>query len=164
MAFLVRKFNKAKWLQTDLNATSDVGADAVTGCLNTRGNSLSVWQIDDETPANLDTAVLAIVSKHTHLATFDVVILDEAVLTNHDILIEENPGDTPVDSLKHRHRDISNLTFSSLGHLKDAIIDKLRSESTVRITVGHLKRIINQAVADDLLIASDLSPSIQSKL
>lgn len=164
MAFLVRKFNKAKWLQTDLTVTNDVGADAVTGCLNTKGNSLSVWQIDDETSTNIDTAVLAIVSKHHHLESFDVVILDEAVIAAHSILIEENPGDTPVDSLRDRHRDISNLTFASLGHVKDAIVDELRSDNTVRITVGHLKRIINQAVADKLLVASDLSSSIQSKL
>lgn len=45
MTLLVRKINRAKWMQNDILSEQDVSADAITICMKTVGNTLSVWQI-----------------------------------------------------------------------------------------------------------------------
>src|SRR5680860_1384079 len=68
---LVRKIEKAKWMQNDILNGEEVSADAITNCTRTNKNKLSLWFIQDE--SNLDDAVLALTSQAQHLETIDTV-------------------------------------------------------------------------------------------
>jgi len=162
MSLLVRKINKAKWLQVDISTTDDVSSDAITNCLKTTKNTLSVWKIDTE--EDLEQAVLALVANQDHLDTIDVVILQEDSLNEYNLNIVASPGDTPVESLVEAHRDIADLTFSRLGNVKDHIVERIRNEHIKRFTVGNLKKLIKKSIEDGLLKKEDLKESIQKKI
>jgi hypothetical protein len=100
---LVRKVNKAKWINAD-NVKEPPSADAITGCLRTTNNTLSVWRINNET--ELEDAVLAIVSGQERLDTIDVIVLDDEHFIKCKISTEETEGRTPVEDLKSTHRDL----------------------------------------------------------
>ncbi|MFY7665979.1 hypothetical protein [Flavobacterium sp.] len=162
MSFLVRKINKAKWYQIDIMQSDEVSADAITNCLKTTKNTLSVWHI--ETEEDLEKAVLAIVANQDHLDTIDVVILDEPSLTNYHLNIVASPGETPVASLIQAHRDIAELSFSKLGYVKEHIVQRIRSHKLKRYTVSSLKKILTSAINEGLLKKEDLTESIRQKI
>lgn len=162
MSLLVRKINKAKWMQLDISETDDVSADAITNCLKTTKNTLSVWKNDTE--EDLEQAVLALVANQDHLDTIDVVILQEDSLNEYNLNIVASPGDTPVESLVESHRDIADLTFSRLGSIKDHIVERIRNNHIKRFTVGTLKKLIKKSIEDGLLKKEDLKESIQRKI
>jgi|SRR5690554_2767939 len=162
MSFLVRKINKAKWYQIDIMESDEVSADAITNCLKTTKNTLSVWHI--ETEDDLEKAVLAIVANQDHLDTIDVVILDEPSLTNYNLNIVASPGETPVKSLIEAHRDIAELSFTKLGQVKEHIVQRIRNQKLKRYTVSSLKKILTNAINEGLLKKEDLNESIRQKI
>lgn len=162
MSFLVRKINKAKWYQIDIMESDEVSADAITNCLKTSKNTLSVWHI--ETEEDLEKAVLAIVANQDHLDTIDVVILDEPSLNNYNLSIVASPGETPVISLIEAHRDIAELNFTKLAQVKEHIVKRIRNQKLKRYTVSSLKKILTNAINDGLLRKEDLNESIRQKI
>ena len=54
MSLLIRKINRNRWLEED-EVPNDVPADAITGCMRTQRNTLSVWEVPDE--GKIDEAV-----------------------------------------------------------------------------------------------------------
>ena len=162
MSLLVRKINIAKWHQVDLSSTNDVSADAITNCMKTTKNTLSVWQIQSE--QDLDKAVLALVANQDHLDKIDVVILEESTLLNYNLNILATPGDTPIPSLANTHRDIADLNYSKIGDGKNHIVDKIRAKSHKRYTVGNLKKLLKDAIEMGVLEKEDLKVSVKSKI
>jgi len=162
MSLLVRKIEKAKWLQNDILSGEDISADAITNCMKTTGNTLSTWLIRtlDEVPE----AVLAIVSSHQHIDTIDVVCLDRSLLEGQGINLHSTPGKTPVRDLVDRHIDISNLAYKSLGILANHIVNGVKEEKAVRYTKGMIKRLLNSAINEGRLQEIDLHESVRSKL
>ena len=77
MSLLVRKCNRNNWDYDIVNA-SDISADAITQCMRTTKNSMSVFEIASDT--DIDDAFLAISSNGDSLESFDVVILKRNVL------------------------------------------------------------------------------------
>ncbi len=162
MSLLIRKINKAKWIQGDIENDSDVSADAITNCLRTTGNTLSVWQINTED--DLDSAVLALVSNQDHLEAIDVVILEEESINRYNIRIMVTPGKTPIEELSETHRDLADLTYSKLGTIKDHIVERIRTDNLKRYTRGTIKKLIQKAIEDGKIELSDLKESIREKI
>jgi len=159
MSLLIRKINKAKWFQVDIVNNSDVSADAITNCLKTTDNTLSVWNIENE--EYLNNAILAIVSNQDHLETIDIVIIDQDSLENKNVNIVISPGNIPILKLIDTHRDITDLTYSKLGFVKDFIVESIRNDQLKRYTVGSLKKILKNAIEEGYLRKTDLKPSLQ---
>lgn len=159
---LVRKVNKAKWFQIDILNNSDVTADAITNCLKTTNNTLSVWSIKEENDVN--NAVLAISSGLDHIETIDVVILEKETIEKHKIKIVVSNGNTPISTFVNSHRDLSNLTFTKLGFIKDHIVERIRENKLKRFTKGTLIKMLKQAIDDGILQLIDLKESIREKI
>jgi len=162
MSLLIRKINKAKWIQGDIENDSDVSADAITNCLRTTKNTLSVWQI--KTEEDLDKAVLAIVSNQDHLEAIDVVILEEKSINDYNISIVATPGETPVEELTESHRDLAELTYSKLGTIKDHIVERIRTDKLKRYTRGSIKKLIQNAIDEKKIELNDLKESVRKKI
>lgn len=162
MPFLIRKINKAKWFQIDVTQDSDVSADAITNCLRTSKNTLSVWHIENE--GDLENAILAIVSGQEHLETIDIVILEQHSLEKYNINIVASPGDTPISKLVGAHRDLTDLTYSKMGIIKDCIIERIKNDKMKRYTAASLKKILKDAIEKGLIKQEDLNLSIRGKL
>jgi hypothetical protein len=161
MSFLVRKINRAKWFQFDILKFDEVSADAVTNCLKTTGNTLSVWHIESE--EDIENAVLAIVANQDHIETVDFVILDAQALIEYNLNIVFTPGDTPVKSLVETHRDVSGLSYTKLGHVKEHLVQRIRVDKIKRYTASSIKKILSKALSDGLIQIEDLKESIRGK-
>ncbi|MEK7395812.1 MAG: hypothetical protein AAB116_02635 [Candidatus Poribacteria bacterium] len=165
MSIFVRKIDKAKWLQTDLHQNIDYSADAITSCLRTTQNTLSVWEVESET--DIDEAVLAIISgpKYGHpFETIDIVLMSPNYLKEQGINCRRTNGSTLVDDLVEKHIDISNLTYKSLGMVAYHIVEKIKDEKVVRRTKAKLMEILNQAISRNRLNPDRLTDSIRETL
>ncbi|HRN47180.1 MAG TPA: hypothetical protein PKW69_04025 [Niabella sp.] len=175
MPLLVRRINRAKWDQivgapVSINGISkvcnwiknlfvketDVSADAITNCLKTFNNDLSVWHI--ETDADLEKAILALItgSSQTKLSTLHVVVIEEETALKKGIQLANTPGDTVAKELISNHKDLTNLTYTKLGIVKDLIVDCIKTNKTTLYTRKQLKDIIKKAIKDGKVNKLDL--------
>ena len=145
MSFLVRRINRPKWKCENEN---DVFADAVTSCLRTQNNAISVWKID--TIEQLNNAVLALITgaKQTKLSKIDCVLLDENIVLEKGLVLDETNGDTVVEDLVNTHKDIEKLTYSKLGVLKDLILERLETDKYRLFSIDQLREILKKAIED----------------
>lgn len=162
ISLLVRKIDKAKWLQNDILNGGDISADAITNCMKTTKNTLSTWLIP--TLDDLPDAILAIVSGHQHIDTIDVVYFHKHSLENNGIVLQQTKGNTPVKDLVDRHIDISNLTYKSLGTIASNIVQELRASRVERYTRAKIIKLLNDAIIKGRLQKNELHESVQSKL
>jgi hypothetical protein len=158
---LIRKIDKAKWLNGDI-PKEPPSADAITNDLKTTKNTLSVWRINDET--ELEEAVLAIVSGQDHLETIDVVMLDDDFFVKCNISTETTNGNTPVIDLVDTHRDLLSLDYWTIGMVAEHIIENIKKDKLKRFTKIKLKQIIKDAIGMKRLTLSDLTKDIQNKI
>jgi hypothetical protein len=161
MSILVRRINRAKWQQIiNEDDTSDSSADAITNCLKTTNNDLSVWKID--TIESLENAILALITGHkqTKLSTLHYILLDECIVLEKGLLLKESEGDTVATSLKNTHKDISKLTYQRLGIIKDLIIEKLKYNEETFFTRAKLKQILKNAIDTGKVAKDSLNPEL----
>ena len=150
MSILVRRINRAKWEQVlNEDDASDSSADAITNCLKTTNNDLSVWKID--TIDGLENAILALITgrQQSKLSKLHYVLLDEKVVLEKGLLlIDSEEGDTAVSSLRSTHRNISKLTYHKLGIIKDLITNHLKEQEETFFTKTQLKDILKKAIKE----------------
>ena len=158
---LVRKINRAKWMNGN-DTKEPPTADAITGCLRTKENTLSVWSINNET--ELEEAVLAIVSNQDRLETIDVVMLDDDYFMKCKISTKETAGLTPVKDLVDAHRDLSSLDFWTIGMVAEHIIESIKKDKVKRFREAELTKIIQNAIIKKRLELSDLKEGIIKKI
>lgn len=163
MPLLVRRIHRPKWEQINFEDTDDVTADAITNCLRTYNNDLSVWDIECEN--DLNDAILALItgSNQSKLSTLHYVIIDEELIINKEISIVETDGDTVVEDLVKSHKDISNLTYAKLGIIKNLIIDCIQEGRCSFFSRAQLKKIINTAIESGRLKKEDLNEELVKK-
>jgi len=157
MPLLVRRINRVKWEQiVDTGINKDVSADAITNCLKTLNNDLSVWHIESD--ADLEKAILALItgSSQTKLSTLHIVIIDETVALNKGLNLANTKGDTVIKELVNIHKDLTNLTYSKLGIVKDLIVDCIKGSRTAFYTRRQLKDLITKALKDGKVDKLDL--------
>lgn len=173
MSLLVRKIDKSKWLQNNIIADEDVSADAITICLKTSENTLSVWKVSTEN--DIEEAILAMVSGGDHLECIDIITIDCQQIASDRINCVQSleQSVTRVRDLKNAHYDIVDLSYRKLGVISQYIVDcfkkgqitnRCEEGKVVRYTEGYLKGIIQKAINKGRLKKEDLPDSIQNKL
>jgi hypothetical protein len=164
MSILVRRINRAKWEQiNNEDDISDSSADAITNCLKTTNNDLSVWKID--TIEGLEDAILALITRpdQTKLSTLHYVLLDENIVLEKGLTLTEEKGNTVVESLKDTHKNISKLTYSRLGIVKDLILDSLKDHEETFFTKAKLTKILNEAIKNGKVDKNTLNTELVKK-
>ena len=162
MSVLVRKIDRAKWLQNDIANGEEVSADAITNCMKTKANTLSVWKIDSV--SNLNDAILAMASQFDHLDTIDIIVLDESELERAGLRIVATPGNTPIKRLADFHRDITALTYRTLGLVADFTAKCFQQRSVRRFTRGQLISLLKGAIHQGDIVHTDLKEHVRSAL
>jgi len=161
MPILVRKINRSKWN----NAPDDVfglASDAITGCLRSQKNSLSVWKI--ETEDDLEEVVLALVANFETLETIDVVTLDGEYLIRVNIEREETEGNTPISEVDAQHFDLVNLNYFKIGLVAEHIIERIKLNKVKRYTKAELKTLLKRAIELQRIEIEDLNESVAAAL
>lgn len=181
MSLLVRRIARAKWDSFDtkietkkslksllvkvgiIKPFADVSADAITNCLKTNDNTLSVWEIEDETEIN--DAILALVTgkKQEKFSTIHYVIIDKNTLNNNGLTAVDFDGDTVVEDLVKKHKNISNLSYSSLGLMKNIILDCISSNKVNTITRAQQKELVVSAIENGRLMKDALNSNLVTK-
>ena len=162
MPIVARKINQDNWIQTDIANGGDFSADAITNCTKTKGNKLSVWKVDSD--EKLDEAVLAIAANHTHLETFEVVMLNTELLYKDGIKCDDSRGPTPVVDLVETHADLTNLSYRKLGTLANHVDDMIKGKRVKTYTIAQQKQILKKAISDKRLTLDGLQKSVREKL
>lgn len=86
---------------------SSFPADTLTSDMRTSGNTLSVWDAE-----NQEDAVLAMMTNNnSRIERVDILYLDDLRGVN----IKSSKGNTAVEDLIERHKDIEQLNYDSLG-------------------------------------------------
>lgn len=125
--YLIRKISRAKWESNSSLLPEEIGADAITGCLRTFNNSLSVWQCGQvQREEDIKEAILALAASMERIDKIDVVIIDKSALEEKGIALEPTPGNTPVEDLRDKHLDIIRLDTSRLCLIAQYIAEKIR--------------------------------------
>jgi hypothetical protein len=158
---LVRKIDRNKWMNGD-DVIEPIPADAITNCLRTKGNTLSVWKVNSE--RELEEAVLAIASSQDHLETIDVVWLDDDYFVKCKVNVEQTDGLTKIKDLAHTHRDLASLDLWTLGMVAQHVAESIKRNRIKRYTAASLKKILKDAVSKNRLNLSDLKDSVQKKM
>jgi len=173
MSLLVRKIDKGKWLQNNITADEDVSADAITICLRTSQNKLSVWKVSTET--DIKEGILAIVSSGDHLEAIDIVTIDCQRIASKGINVTQNLEQslTRVEDLKNTHYEITDLTYPKLGIIANCIVDSFKKGQitncckegqVIRCTERYLIQIVQEATRIGRAKKEDFPDSIQRKL
>ena len=148
MPVLVRKIARGKWPDAP-RPVKTLQADAIAD-LRTSGNSLSVWRIDDI--KHIDDAVLALSasSKTEKIENMFIVWADEGVLQKKGIKIDSSSdGDTIIKGLGTLHRDLSELSYDSLGMMSEIIMECIEKENARRFTMTDVRKMLVEAYRND---------------
>lgn len=162
MPLWARKFDQGRWHQYDIINGEEISADAITGCLKTSQNTLSVWEMANEN--EMDDVALALVSFQPHLETIDVISLETDTMVAQGIRLEQTDGLTPVADMKHKHRDLCGLSYRSLGIVANHMVEGIRENKYRRYTKTDLKKLLKKAIATGRLDPEQLKPSVRDKI
>jgi len=159
MSILVRRISIAKWGDISTES-SDVPADAITNCLKTSNNSLSVWAIESED--DLNDVILALVTGKSQekFSKIDFVLIDEWKLKTFGLQVIDYPGDTVVDELVNHHKNISGLTYNKLGIMKDIIRECIICGQHNMRTRERIKKLVKSSIESGKLQKEKLNEKL----
>ncbi len=146
---LIRKVSLAKWKGCLENDADYISADAVTACLRTTKNSLSVWKADSE--EEVKCALLALAASLQRLDAIEYVILNEDDLISGNLGIENTEVDIPVNTPKELHHDIINLDHGTLKVVANLIKKEVSAEKHARLSRSQAKKILIEAINKDFI-------------
>lgn len=122
MSKFLRKLNKQGVWKKDIlsqdpeNILETLPADVFSKCMNTEGNTLSIWEVEGEKWSDFEDIVAAIVCGSDGPSATDFVILDENCLSKFT-LDDENGTIDAAGELNKKHANIIQLTHSKVGSL-----------------------------------------------
>lgn len=159
MPLFIRKIEYAKWAQNDITKGEEPSADAITHCLKTKQNTLSIWSIAGE--EELEEAVLAIASQFDHLDTIDILTIKNSLIENVGLNLKNIPGETPYERFAERHWDVTDLTYSSLGKMAKAIVESIKEMNRIRFNKRKLIDIIKRGLDENKIQRKKLKPGVE---
>ncbi len=164
---LVRKIERGKWKANPELEVANIPSDAITSCMRTSGNNLSVWQINhDEENKIINDGILALVTgpKQENIETIDVVLLSPEDLIQETLNVIQQDGYTCVEDLVQAHRIISNLTYAKLGVIAGIILNEINDDKVERRTKSEILNIIIEALKQERLEFIRLNEKVREEI
>ena len=152
--FLVRTITRAKWeFRSDLDAVS---ADAITGDLRTKSNTLSFWRCASEAEDDLTETALAIAAGRDKIDKLEIVWLVASDLQADGQTLKNTDGRTPLKAFINRHVDICQLDYVRLGRISDRVVSAMDADQYLRFTPSSVKKPLVNAVRQNRIVLGDL--------
>ena len=166
--YMARKISRAKWdakrnIKRGLRE-AEVSADAVTGDLRTRENTLSFWRCPTEANGDIENAALAIAAAGDRLDKLDIVWLADSELLTDGHTLKETEGRTPVTDLAKRHVDICELDYVRLGKVALRVAAAVGNERCRCLTKNHVRRLLITAIQRERISLEELSDGLQAEI
>ena len=159
--FLARSIRRLKWPVIPEVTMDEISADAITGDLRTRDNSLSFWHSDSADKDDIEDAVLTISSGRDRVEKVELIWLDRVELESAGQDLAQTDGSTPVTDLVDSHVDVCSLNYQRLGGLASLMISAIASDQYQQVTRKQVQRILADAVLQRRLSLGDLNTKIQ---
>lgn len=171
MAYYVRKISRAKWNFDLLNSHKDsayqyVRADAITSCLRTTSDKLSVWKVNqkgDSAQENIEEA-LPLILGFEKLDTIDIVYLSEKDIYEMGLTCEHSPLDANVnkESLKEMHYNIDVGNYEGLGKFAQLVLKS--GETHKRLKKSDIREKLKELLRSQKIIEEDMSQQLYLKV
>lgn len=133
MAYYVRKISRSKWqenpLSTDESKASqevkNVAADAITNCIKTTGNKLSLWKVEEKRDSIED--IIPLIIGFERPDTCDIIYIDDRMFYEEGISLEQSSQDanTPIEDLKKFHYNAVVKDYDGLGKFAKVVLKSL---------------------------------------
>lgn len=163
MSIIVRRISLGKWKDYSETASKEslwdrmlhrkqvkynAPADAITQCLKSTNNELSVWVVDSETQIDYALLAMALGTTTSDISTLHYILIDESELKEAGLKFEQSldDADTAVPNLKCLHNDLKQIHYNELGKLQDIIVEHVKKNKQKRRTAGELKKLIEKAI------------------
>lgn len=163
MSYYIRKISRAKWPE-DVSEVEvkDVRADAITGCLRTASDELSLWKVDKI--GNPEEDVLPIITGFEKPNRCEIVYIDEQLFREQGIEVIQEKGNTPLEELADTHYEALVKNYDGLGRFARVILTSLKNdENFVKLSDRKVKSIIKELVESGRLSAEQLNDTMQEK-
>jgi hypothetical protein len=162
---LARKINRSKWGPKHDLRHDAIRADAVTGCLKTMDDTLSMWRCKDDLN-DLNDVFLALATgpKNDGFDTLDIVVVPENTLEDAEIAMEPTEGATAIRELRSRHVDLIALDLDKLAALARIIASQVRNSGVKRLTEGQIKQLVTDAANSGRVQLDELPKQLREKL
>lgn len=138
-------------------------ADAITNCIKTSKNQLSVWLSDsnDFSSDEVQKLVVALATTMDKPDVMDFVWLDSEWFENEEIPLIYNKGISKYESLNIKHRDLSELDLERLSKVGKHIIEKMEApDNRKRFTKNEIiALVLKWQMTDNEFQISDLKPN-----
>jgi hypothetical protein len=123
---LLTLIKKRNWDHVELPwlPAGEIQADPI-GDLRTKGNRLSVWHIEED-ESNLSTVLVGLVANRAKIDKLEYGLFSEDLVAQVGLKMEETPGELQMQEANPWHRDLVELSGSSLVRLATALFPSLR--------------------------------------
>ncbi len=129
----MRKISRSKWQEDPLSADEEkallevkkVAADAVTNCIKTTGNKLSLWRVEEKRDSIDD--IIPLIVGFERPDTCDIIYISDEVFLQEGIVIEQSSEDanTPIEELKQYHYNAIVEDYEGLGKFARIVLRSL---------------------------------------
>lgn len=173
MAYYVRKISRAKWQENPLSKdeieaiheVKSVAADAVTNCLKTTSNKLSLWKVDEKRDSIEDVVPLIVGFERPD--TCDVIYISDEFFSEEGISLEQSPEDanTPIESLKEFHYNAIVGDYEGLGKFAKIVLRSLDNHKRFKgkEVKAKLKEMLQNHEIEKEMISSKLYEKLDSR-
>jgi len=159
LASLLRKVRQDRWYGAQSSPDEPLPGDPLAD-LNTRGNSLSVWQVLANN-TNLEDIIVNLAANSGYLSNVDVVLIGEEAIGDLGIRVEATQGRTPLAHATGYHRDLVRLRAQDLVEIAEVI----RHRGVFRdFTEKEVRELLARYINEGRLNASQLQPDVRSHL
>ena len=173
MGVCVRKISKSKWPseeilagKTDEEVLPFLKADALTSCLRTSKDELSLWTVENTTDEEIKKAILALItnSRLERLDRIQVVYFDEDKVKQSGLTLKKSPGDTVISTYTNLHQDMTELNYERMGKVSALITSALRDKKIKKYNETELSKMLLDAIQSGLVEQKKLHMFLQHKL
>jgi hypothetical protein len=144
----------------------DIAADAVTGCLRTSSNALSLW-VCSEDAESIEDIVLALATgpEKSHFEAVQFLVVPRVELEGIGLDLQDSSGDTLVVDLQNRHVDAVEVTLRDLTKVAHVFSQRLsKDQGYHRFTKKEVEKLVLRAIDSGRLQLADLHPQLREKL
>nr|WP_294679809.1 hypothetical protein [uncultured Blautia sp.] len=162
MTYYVRKISRSKWQKDPLSEDQKIAldeikgvrADAITNCIKTTGDKLSLWKVENKKDCIDDIVPLIVGFERPD--TCDVIYIEESIFEKEGIKLEQSMEDanTPIEALKPLHYNAVVNDYDGLGKFAKIILMSLGNHKRFkgREVKSKLKEMMqNNEISKDMI-------------
>ncbi len=162
MAYYIRKISRSKWQDNPLSTNEEkalqeirsVSADAITNCIKTTGNRLSIWKVEEKNNSIDD--IIPLIIGFERPDTCDVIYIPEELFFEEGISLEQSSEDanTPLEELKQYHYNAIVNNYEGLGKFAKVVLKSLSNHKRFRgreVKTKLKEMLINHDIDKDMI-------------